>query len=199
MVKTTEEKILEAAKNVFLQKGMDGARMQEIADEAGINKSLLHYYFKDKETLFSAVFSEAVRQIMPAMAFVMGSDRPLMEKIPDFFKIHMGFIQENPMIPQFIMTEAKRNPQLLISGFLRLKKIGVFHKFEQMVKESVAKGEIHPIEPIDLLVNMISISIFPFIARPILMGFLDMSDEQYDQMLETRKNTNSSFVVNSLT
>jgi len=199
MVETTKEKILEAAEKVFLTKGMDGARMQEIADEAGINKSLLHYYFKDKETLFAAIFREAVKRIVPSMASVMGSDRPLMEKIPDFFRIHTGFLQQNPMIPQFIMIEAKRNPQLIINGFSRLKEVGVFQKFEQMVNDSIAKGEISPIEPIDLLINMISLSIFPFIARPILMGFLNMTDEQYDQMLETRKTTNSSFIVNSLT
>lgn len=199
MVETTKEKILEAAEKVFLTKGMDGARMQEIADEAGINKSLLHYYFKDKETLFASVFGEAIRRIVPSMASVMGSDRPLMEKIPDFFRIHMGFIQQNPLIPQFIMIEAKRNPQLIIKGFSRIKEVGAFQKFEHMVKDSIAKGEISPIEPIDLLINMISLSVFPFIARPILMGFLNMTDEQYDQMLETRKTTTASFIVNSLT
>jgi AcrR family transcriptional regulator len=198
MVKTTEEKILEAARKIFLQKGMDGARMQEIANEAGINKSLLHYYFKDKETLFSAVFSEAIKPIMPALAETMGSDRPLLEKIQDFFMIHMGFIQQNPMIPHFIMNEAMRNPQMIIKGFSKIKEMGVFQKFDQMVKGCIARGEIKPIEPMDLIINMLSISIFPFLAKPVLKGFFDMTDEQYDHMLEARKKSNSSFIVNSL-
>jgi len=81
----TQAKILQSAKEIFMAKGMDGARMQEIADRAGINKPLVHYYFRNKETLFLAVFNQAIQELIPALTEVFRSNRPLLEKIPDFF------------------------------------------------------------------------------------------------------------------
>ena len=74
---STEDKILEAAKNVFVTKGMEGARMQEIADEAGINKALLHYYFRSKERLFEAIFSEVIQMAFPQLTQILKSDAHL--------------------------------------------------------------------------------------------------------------------------
>ena len=85
----TEEKILNAAQTVFIQKGMDGARMQEIADEAGINKALLHYYFRTKQKLFEAIFKKVFSQIFPNLMDMVHSELPIEEKLGDFSgKIH---------------------------------------------------------------------------------------------------------------
>ena len=78
---STEKTILEAAKKVFLDKGFDGARMQEIADEAGINKALLHYYFRSKDKLFDAIFEEAFKQFLPNISDIMVSDISIEEKV----------------------------------------------------------------------------------------------------------------------
>jgi AcrR family transcriptional regulator len=79
-VTTTEQKILEAARQVFLKKGWNGARMQEIADEAGINKALLHYYYRSKDKLFEAVFNEIFTQFITKVSLVLLSDAPVKEK-----------------------------------------------------------------------------------------------------------------------
>ena len=109
----TEEKILNSAKKIFQQKGMDGARMQEIADEAGINKSLLHYYYRSKQLLFEAVFYRAFSLLVPQLTKVLNDDTELEEKIRNFTASHIGFILKHPYLPNFIFQELNRNPRFL--------------------------------------------------------------------------------------
>ena len=113
----TEQKILDAAKKVFVVKGMTGARMQEIADEAGINKSLLHYYFRTKEKLFEAVFQSALGEFFPKVTSYMISDISLEDKIKVFVKEYSKVLQENPFLPSFIIGEVNRNPDNIIQYF----------------------------------------------------------------------------------
>ena len=108
--KQTEEKIFEAATDVFVEKGMDGARMQDIANHAGINKALLHYYYRTKDQLFNAVFEMIARKIFKKFAPVFDENLTLEEKIRFFFKEHITFLQENPRLPGFILNEVNRNP-----------------------------------------------------------------------------------------
>src|SRR5438874_9015673 len=99
----TEERILTAAKKVFLKEGMAGARMQDIADEAGINKALLHYYFHNKEKLFDVIFMEAAQKLFPKISFIFESDLPVLEKIEHFADEYITVILENPYLPLFVL------------------------------------------------------------------------------------------------
>ncbi len=195
---STQEKILKAAHMVFLLKGMEGARMQEIADMAGINKALLHYYFRNKETLFEAVFHEALHKLLPALTGVFTSDKPLLEKIPAFFDVHIGFLRDNPMIPQFIISEVTRNPAMIMKGFVTLAEKGLFGKFAADVRESIARGEIKPVDPVQLMLNLLSLSIFPFVARPLLSTMLGIEESRYDQLIEERQKEVAKFVISAL-
>nr|MCU0409437.1 TetR/AcrR family transcriptional regulator [Bacteroidales bacterium] len=109
--KLTEEKIFEAATDVFLEKGMDGARMQDIASHAGINKALLHYYYRTKEQLFSRVFEMIAGRMLAKFSPVFETDLSLEEKIRFFFRTHIEFMQKNPRLPGFILSEVSRNPE----------------------------------------------------------------------------------------
>src|SRR6478735_10691909 len=93
---STEEKILNAAKKVFLTKGMDGARMQDIADKAGINKALLHYYFRSKDKLFERIFIEEAQKFMPRVTHIMLSEMTLFEKIEKFVGEYIDTLIQNP-------------------------------------------------------------------------------------------------------
>ena len=112
-VDSTEERILEAAKKVFIRKGMYGARMQEIADEAGINKALLHYYFRSKNKLFEAIFQEAFHEFVPNAFGILKSDMPFEEKIRLFVSNYIDLISTNPFLPIFIINEINQNPDRL--------------------------------------------------------------------------------------
>src|SRR6478672_1184281 len=108
---TTEEKILTAARQVFLSRGMDGARMQDIADEAGINKALLHYYFRSKDQLFERIFLEVANSFLPRVFAVLDSDATLFEKIEQFCKEYISQVITTPYVPIFILNEINRQPQ----------------------------------------------------------------------------------------
>ena len=113
---STEDKILEAAKNVFVAKGMEGARMQEIADEAGINKALLHYYFRSKEKLFEAIFSKIIQFAFPEITRIAQSNEPFISKIEQVVDAYIDLLIKHPFIPGFIMKELNRDP----SGLFKL-------------------------------------------------------------------------------
>ena len=114
--KQTEEKIFDSATDVFTEKGMDGARMQDIANQAGINKALLHYYYRTKDHLFNAVFEKIAGQMFEKFAPVFDEKLSLEEKIRFFFREHITFLQKNPRLPAFLLNEINRNPE-------RIKKL----------------------------------------------------------------------------
>ena len=115
---STEKDILEAAKRVFQIKGMYGARMQEIADEAGINKAMLHYYFRSKDKLFDAVFQDAAKNFFSKIRELLNVDKPLLEKIEYFVENYVELLLQNSFIPAFIITEVHQNPDRIKNIFL---------------------------------------------------------------------------------
>ena len=115
---STQAKILSAAKQVFLLKGMAGARMQDIADEAGINKALLHYYFRSKEKLFETIFSEALNQFFPKIAHIIESDITLFQKIESFCSEYITTMQQNAYLPLFVLNEVNKQPEYFKEKFI---------------------------------------------------------------------------------
>ena len=105
-----EEKIVAAARKVFTTKGMAGARMQDIADEAGINKAMLHYYFRDKDKLFETIFITEAQRFFPKINMIFQSDASLFDKIENFVNEYIDEMQENPYLPWFVMNEINRDP-----------------------------------------------------------------------------------------
>ena len=192
-----EEGILEAAKRIFLQKGMEGARMQEIANEAGINKALLHYYFKNKQLLFEAVFKNAFLVLAPKLNTIINDDSSLFEKIKTFSANYISFIMKHPYLPNFIIQELNRNPDFL-TKLIDKEQLPNFTKFQNQVDFCVAEGVIKPIHPAQLFINLVSLNILPFLAAPLLKGFLNINNEDYQQLLENRKTEVADFIINSI-
>ncbi len=115
---SAERKILEASKRIFQRKGMYGARMQEIADEAGINKALLHYYFRSKDKLFDAVFQDAAKSFFSKIRELINVEKPLFEKIEYFVEQYLELLMKNSFIPVFIISEVHQNPDRIKNIFL---------------------------------------------------------------------------------
>lgn len=194
----TEERILGAARAIFTTKGMAGARMQDIADEAGINKALLHYYFKDKDKLFEMVFREEAQKFFPRINGIFMSEEPLFEKIDRFVADYIDEMLENPYLPWFVMNEINRDPKrfmLRIWGKENLPRPGKF--LEQMEKE-IKKGTIKRVSPLHLLLNLLSMTIFPFIARPMITKNLQLDELQFRAAMEQRKKEIPAFIKDAL-
>ncbi|PIV16230.1 MAG: TetR/AcrR family transcriptional regulator, partial [Flavobacteriales bacterium CG03_land_8_20_14_0_80_35_15] len=110
---TPENNILNAAKEIFEKKGMAAARMQEIADEAGINKAMLHYYYRSKQLLFEAVFKSAFSLLAPQLNEIINADTSIFEKIKNFSSNYISFVIKHPYLPNFIIQELNRNPDFV--------------------------------------------------------------------------------------
>jgi AcrR family transcriptional regulator len=194
---TSEEKILEAAKKIFHRKGYDGARMQEIADEAGINKALLHYYFRTKENLFNAVFQAAFRDIFSRLFLTVGSDDPLDEKLSNMIREYIGFLQKNSFIPGVILSEINQNPDKIIEVFhsVPIQPVQLYEK----IRDSLRDAGVENVDPRDLFINVLSMCIFPVVAKPLLKVIFNFSEEEYDEFIEKRKTELPGFIMNAIT
>ncbi|MEO8413363.1 MAG: TetR/AcrR family transcriptional regulator [Ginsengibacter sp.] len=196
--KTSEEKILAAAKKVFILKGMSGARMQDIADEAGINKALLHYYFRSKEKLFEVIFMEAAQKLFPKINSIFESEMPLFEKIENFSDEYITVMTENPYLPLFVLNEISRDPQNFLKKIIGKQHLPRPQKFLDQIEREVKKGTIKKISPLQLLMNLISLSVFPFVAKSMIQFTLGLDELQYRVIMEQRKKEIPKFIIDSI-
>jgi TetR/AcrR family transcriptional regulator len=194
---STEERILAAAQKVFINKGMAGARTQDIADEAGINKALLHYYFKSKEQLFETIFNRISQGFWQQITGTFESDLPLFTKIETFCSLYIDKIIENPYIPLFVLHEINQRPAGYVKKLFRGNPPNP-GKFMEQVKQEIAAGIIRPIHPVHLLMNMLSMCVFPFVAKPMLMTVTNFSESEYRAFMEQRKNEIPKFIIESI-
>ena len=183
---TTEEKIFEAAFKVFQLKGFKGARMQEIADEAGINKAMLHYCFKNKELLFEAVFMNAFGKLAPQINEIFKSQDSIFEKIKKFTDSYISFVMNYPFLPQFIIQEMNNNPEF-VTKFLKKENRPDPTKLIHQIENEIKLGILKPINPKQLLIDIFSMTVFPFAAQALLKGMIQVSKEEFMQLMEERK------------
>ena len=195
--KNTEEKILNAAKHIFHDKGMEGARMQEIADKAGINKAMLHYYYRSKQLLFEAVFKNAFSLIAPQLNAVLNDSSTIEDKIKNFTSNYISFMLKHPYLPNFIFQELNRNENFI----LRLKETGALPNldtFKKQVDQEVTDGLIKPIQGEQLFIHLLSLCVFPFIGKPLIKALADIDNKTYEKLIDERKKEVSDFIINAI-
>ena len=185
---TTEEKILCAAESEMLERGYEGARMRGIAEKAEINKGLLHYYFKSKEALLSQVFERTFKDIFQTLNDVFESNRPLYEKIELAVSAYSDFICKRPKLPFFIISEMNRNAKKHLQ---RMHKANAKPPFGRLVQE-IEAGKISGLVRQDynskhFVLNMMSLVLFPLIAKPMVMFMNDLNETQFKELLQNRK------------
>jgi TetR/AcrR family transcriptional regulator len=195
----TEEKIFEAATEVFLEKGMDGARMQDIATQAGINKALLHYYYRTKEKLFTSVFEMIARKIFKKFAPVLDDNLSLEEKIRFFFKEHISFLQKNPRLPGFLINEVNRNPERIRKLLSSIDFNDLWLKLYDQHKEEFNRYKITKASLPQLMISMAALSVFPFAAKGMLEGILGNVNVDFNEFIEERKEFAADFVIKAIT
>lgn len=189
----TERKILEAAGKVFMKKGRLGASMQDIADEAGINRTLLHYYFRNKEKLFDTIFSKVLASAFPTMVAAFASNRPFMEKVRMFVDTWTDLLNENPYLPVFIIQEISLNPDRL-AGFIQHVGLDPDATLKGIAKELESYGMVG-MDPRHMIANLLGMVLFPYIGRPLFRKVAFGDDEQaYEQFLEDRKKQIPRFI-----
>lgn len=194
---TTEEKILEAAKKIFLTKGLDGARMQDIADEAGINKAMLHYYFRSKDKLFEQIFTEVAGHFLPKIIAILASEKTVFKKIETFCSEYINQVIQTPYVPIFILNEINKQPEAFLKKVMGDRKPPVEAFIEQLEKEA-KQGIIKKVDPLELLLNVIALCAFPFAARPIIQLISGKGINEFNEMMEKRKKEVAKMIIDSI-
>lgn len=200
----TEQRILAAARRVFVIRGTAGARVQEIAAEAGVNPALIHYYFRSKEGLAAAVFREAAGRLVPAVAELFVADVPLEEKIERFIHLYIDGVRESPFLPGYIVSELHHHAerQETLRAIAKLAPGGMaVRAHERLVadlEEGAAEGRIRRIAPEQFMVNLMALAAFPFLARPALGAALEMDAEGFDRFLDERRAQLPSIIIAGL-
>ncbi|MGD8495355.1 MAG: TetR family transcriptional regulator [Gemmatimonadales bacterium] len=201
----TESRILDAAREVFLRRGTAGARMAEIAEEAGVNQALLHYYFRSKAGLAEAVFQRAARELFPPVLRTLASEAPLEEKVREVVRIELDTLQRNPFLPGYVLSELNHHPERVgqfvesMTG-VQLDTVAprMFDRLGAQIDEAVAAGELRPIAAEQFVINLLSLCIFPFAARPLLVAVMGMDDDAFGAMIERRKTELPEFFLRGL-
>ena len=181
---STEERIKEAAARVFVKKGFAATKTRDIAEEAGINIASLHYYYRSKDKLFQIVIGEALRKFSVGMDEILSNDNPVHLKIRNFVHRYIDFFKENPYVPLFIISESQNNPDKVDKMLKSQKSIS---KLKKQLEELAEKGMMRPVHPAHFFMNLISLTAFPFIGKPLMIRKVNLSSEEYDRLLEERK------------
>lgn len=196
-----ERLILEAAESEFLEKGFNGAKTTSIAQKAGVTHAMLHYYYRTKENLFDKVFREKSQMIAHSFEIILNDRLPFEDTVKNFVRAHFQFVKQNPRLVNFLYNEVlsnKANRDILHdSVFPTLTKI--YTLVAKLVDEEIAKGTIKPIKPLDLILNIVSLNIFTFMAYPLMKDYApDYNDAMYEQLLREREESNVQFIWNAL-
>ena len=196
---STEEKILDAAKEVFMKYGLYGARMQDIADTAKINKALLHYYFRSKEKLFDKVFEGALSKYFDVMEVFSNESLPIKKRLFLYVDNIIDFYEEYPQMSMFIIKEIGNNPELIKQKIQEAKKNKTIRMI-QVLEEAVKNGEIKKLDTTLFMINLQSLCSYPFLASPMFRYSVKAQGKDWEKDFSTEKLKQSvkSFIENTL-
>jgi TetR/AcrR family transcriptional regulator len=197
---TTEEVIKKSAMEVFLKSGFNGARMQEIADLAGVNKAMLHYYFSTKEQLFDNVFSEVMLNLIPELDAIIENDQSFVEKIKAFISLSFKQHQNNPKLISFVFNELTKNPERMEA---HLKSFEHFRKyieyFTELYYKEFKEGKIKEYSPLHLVIIIQGLTEYYHLSKSFLCAFMCCQETTLDYDFEEKLLEQTLiFVENSL-
>ncbi len=197
---STRDLILQAAKEVFTAKGYAAARTQEIADQAGVNKGLLQYYFRgnSKEVLFKTIFEEAFSKFFSRINAIFEREDELMQKLEMVVDSYFEFLLSNPYLPTFVLNELNTRSHEFVEELLNnINRPNPVHLIVQIHSE-MSMGKIRELNPLHLVLNVVSMCIFPFIARPMFQGLVGINDEVFMQLMRSRKQEVIDFIRHAI-
>lgn len=187
---STEQKILRAAEQVFMRAGYDGSRMQEIADIAGINKAMLHYYFRSKDLLFERIFEEKFSLFFPKVQEMVNNTVSFKEKVCKYAELHIKLLSENPYLPLFIINTVHKN-----NSFLQKLPVEIIVRFVESYYLDLSAEKVREINPMQFLMSVMGMCVFPFLAKPIFCKAAQLSDKDFELLMQNRIQEVQSYIT----
>lgn len=195
--KNTEQKIFDAATELFLEKGVDRTSVRDIASKAGINLALMNYYFRSKENLFDAIFTNLVKKNTKDLVKILDSDLELAEKIKQYVAAYIDILLKNPLLVSFFMAILHRSREKITE----MEVVSLLYgreKFTQQIVDEGKKGNIRRTDPTHFYVDMISMITFPFAIKPMIMDKNELNDEEFIAFIEDRKQHITEMLMKSI-
>lgn len=182
----TREKLIEAAKELFLTKGVDGASVRDIAAKAGIALSSMNYYFQSKEMLFEEIFELLINERANALKKILDSEMPIEEKIKEYVFGHIDLLVEDQLLVSFVLSVIYRNSNN-IASVRSIEKLYNSEIFSEQLRKEIKKGGIQPVNPEQFYLSMISLIFFPFSIKPLIADRHGLDEAATKQFLSERK------------
>ena len=181
----TYELIVNTAKRLFLKEGKFNATTQEIADAAGINRTLINYYFRSRNTLFDLILREAKEEEDKKQEMIVLSDLPLREKLEKFMDYYFEMAKEYPFLEMYIVTQMNQGDMCNFKDREQIKRM--LTKFYAELELEMDSGNIQKMDPLQFILNFISILSFPVCMRPLIQEGMELTDKEYETILANRK------------
>jgi TetR/AcrR family transcriptional regulator len=198
--RNVEQDIIDAARNVFQKNGFKEATMRDIANEASINLAMVHYYFRSKDNLFYIIFDEAFRMLYEKITHIITNEKlDIFEKIRITVSEYLSFFNTNPQIPMFIVREIIRNPEKIGDRLkISINPIPTFKHFADQLQDAYEKGVIRQTSAFSLVLNIISLCVFPVLAKSVIIQVSGIAAVEMEAISENRKKEVADFIINSI-
>ena len=197
----TEAKILQAAESEFLTKGFAGARTTSIAQAAGVTHAMFHYYFRTKDKLFERIISEKIALMKELLLdTVANSDMSLEDKIRNVIERHLDFVAANPNLPRFLVGEVFAYPERAKVLTEKIKQFAprMIAELQRQIDEAAANGIFRKVDARMLIIDIVSLNIFSYMASPLINAVLDNCMEDSERFLAQRKKENFDTIMRKL-
>lgn len=197
----TESRILQAAEREFMSKGFNGARTTTIAETAGVTHAMFHYYFRTKEKLFERIVAEKVEMLRDAFVGSLGAPGLSLEQtIRNFIDSHLDFISANPDLPRFLIGELYTNPEraAIVAEGVRKHAPFMIAGLQSKIDHAAEKGECRRVDAWSLILDMVSLNVFSFLATPIVNAALDSCMADQTAFIARRKLENFDTIMRKL-
>lgn len=179
-----EERIIEVAKSLFMEKGYSDTSMSEIAEKVGINRPGLHYYFRTKDKMFNAVFGMIVMSVAPKFQnIILQKDLPIATRVEKVIDVYYQMLQKNPYLPLFILREMNRDINFLFNAFRSLDVANIFEGLKTSLQEEMANGKLKQVPLRIVFFTFYSALIFPFISRNLISLEMLNENETFEELL----------------
>lgn len=185
---TMENRILEAAKQVFIRKGYEATKMSDVATEAGIGRTALHYYYRTKDMLFDAIFDQLMDSLLPDLGVIIDENLPFLEKLPKIIERYVNTLQKNPLFPIFVINELQRDPEHIYRSVLKdLPRVEPIMCLHAQLMDEMERGLIKKMPLYYMATTLISLLVFPLLVRnPVTVLFMNGDPGKYDEFLQER-------------
>lgn len=198
-VDNTRERLKEAARIVFLKKGLDGARTQEIADLAEVNPALIPYYFKSKQKLFDIILVEAFNEFVSKVEKVVNDGSTDFEtKVYRLVDCYSELVLESPHLPLYSISVIRKGNSAVITYTKQMRNMLHASVMARQLKQEVEAGRVKPTTIAQVLLNLLGLTLFPALAAPVLQTIGDMKEVHYNQLIESRRKHIAGWVLQTL-